>query len=150
MRVWLSVCGFALWGLLAVPPAAAESCPPTPPDAQGPFYEPGAPLRDSVGVGHLLTGIVRSTADCGPIAGAQIEFWLAGPDGRYSDAYRATVIAGADGRYRFSSHFPPAYSRRPPHIHLRITADGYQPLVTQYYPPAGVSEGSFDLVLQPR
>ncbi|WP_322798521.1 hypothetical protein [Thermoflexus sp.] len=126
-----------------------EACAPTPPDALGPFYKPGAPVRDRVGQGHVLRGVVRSSADCAPIAGAQIEFWLAGPDGRYADAYRATVFAGPDGTYRFESHFPPAYSGRPPHIHIRVTAPGYQTLVTQYYPQPGQTDGILDLVLIP-
>lgn len=126
-----------------------ESCAPTPPDALGPFYEPGAPTRDRVGEGHVLRGVVRSSRDCSPIPNARIEFWLAGPDGRYTDAYRATVFSGPDGAYRFESHFPPSYGGRPPHIHIRITAPGYQTLVTQYYPQPGQSEGVFDLVLIP-
>jgi len=130
----------------ASPPTA---CAPTPPDALGPFYKPDAPVRDRVGQGHVLRGVVRSSADCAPIPGARIEFWLAGPDGRYADAYRATVFAGPDGSYRFESHFPPAYGGRPPHIHIRVSAPGYQTLVTQYYPSAGRTEGAMDLVLIP-
>jgi protocatechuate 3,4-dioxygenase beta subunit len=49
-----------------------------------------------------------------------LELWLAGPDGEYADAYRATVIADAQGRYRFASHAPAAYAGRPPHLHLRV------------------------------
>ncbi len=138
--------------VLESPPSltpSPESCAPTPPDALGPFYEPGAPVRDRVGEGHVLRGVVRSSRDCSPIPGAQIEFWLAGPDGQYADAYRATVFSGPDGAYRFASHFPPSYGGRPPHIHIRITAPGYQTLVTQYYPQPGQTEGIFDLVLIP-
>lgn len=119
------------------------ACTPTPPDALGPFYKPGAPVRDRVGQGHVLRGVVRSSADCSPIPGAQIEFWLAGPDGRYGDDHRATVFAGPDGTYRFESHFPPAYGGRPPHIHIRVTAPGYQTLVTQYDPRPGQTEGQW-------
>jgi phosphohistidine phosphatase SixA len=127
--------------------ATPEICEPTPPDGLGPFYVPNAPERSSVGQGHLLSGVVRSSLDCAPIPGAQIEFWLAGPDGQYGDAYRAIVFANNLGAYRFESHFPPAYSGRPAHIHLRISANGYQTLVTQYYPAEGQVDGSFDLVL---
>jgi protocatechuate 3,4-dioxygenase beta subunit len=133
-------------GLRAAQPA---TCPPTRPDALGPFYVPGAPERDSVGQGFLLAGAVRSAVDCTPIAGARIEVWLAGPDSRYTDAYRATVVAAQDGTYRFESNVPPPYGGRPPHIHLRVTADGYRTLVTQFYPDRGQTEGIFDLVLLP-
>jgi protocatechuate 3,4-dioxygenase beta subunit len=126
---------------------AAPACAATRPDALGPFYKPGAPLRASVGAGHMLTGVVRSLAGCGPIAGARLEFWLAGPGGQYDDNHRATAISDAAGRYRFESNFPPPYAGRPSHIHIRVSAEGYQTLVTQYYPGPGQSQGAFDLVL---
>jgi virginiamycin B lyase len=128
---------------------AAESCEPTPPDQLGPFYVPNAPQRASVGQGHVLQGVVRSAADCAPIPGARIELWLAGPNGQYDDDHRATVLSDSDGAYRFESNAPPPYGGRPPHIHVRVTATGYETLVTQYYPQAGQAEGTFDLVLLP-
>lgn len=137
--------------LAALPTAtpAPASCASTRPDGLGPFYVPNAPQRASVGRGHVLSGVVRSSAGCSPIAGARIEFWLAAPNGRYDDDHRATMFSDTAGTYRFESNFPPPYSGRPPHIHVRVTADGYQPLVTQYYPARGQTEGAFDLVLDP-
>lgn len=131
------------------PAGAAAACPPTRTDALGPFYEPGAPVRSQVGRGHVLTGVVQSARDCRALPGARIEFWLAGPSGAYGDAWRATVAADAQGRYRFESHVPPPYTGRPPHIHIRVSAPGHRVLVTQYYPPARSTEGRFDLVLEP-
>jgi hypothetical protein len=125
-------------------------CPPTPPDALGPFYKPGAPERASVGKGYVLAGAVKSAGDCAPLKGARIEFWLAGPDGNYDDAHRATVLSGPDGAFRFESNFPPKYSSRPPHIHLKVSADGFKTLVTQHYPTAGHTQGTMDLVLVPQ
>ena len=124
-------------------------CPPTAAEPLGPFYEPEAPERAQVGEGYLLRGTVKSSEDCRPISGARIEFWLAGPNGHYDEAHRATVFAGASGGYTFESNFPPQYSVRPPHIHLRVTAPGFRTLVTQHYPVAGHTEGNFDLVLEP-
>lgn len=136
--------------LVSTPAAAVpSSCEPTLPDGLGPFYVPNAPERTRVGQGHILRGRVKSSRDCTTIAGAQLEFWLAGPSGEYSDAYRATVFADDAGMYQFESNFPPPYSGRPSHIHLRVTAAGYQTLVTQYYPTEGQTEGAFDLVLLP-
>jgi protocatechuate 3,4-dioxygenase beta subunit len=60
----------------------------------GPFYEPGAPVRTSVGSGYVLSGAVLAANECKPIPNARIEFWLANPRGDYDDAHRATVIAG--------------------------------------------------------
>ena len=124
-------------------------CTPTPPDALGPFYKPNAPLRGSVGKGYEMSGRVMSSGDCLPIPRARIELWMAGPGGDYKDDYRATVIPDESGDYRFESHLPPSYAGRPPHIHVRVTADGFKTLVTQHYPEAGASTGEFNLVLIP-
>ncbi|MFZ7125828.1 MAG: hypothetical protein ACOWWM_06705 [Desulfobacterales bacterium] len=129
--------------------ASEFECTPTRQDAKGPFYEPDAPVRDSVGSGFVLVGKVKSAKDCSSITDARIEAWMAGPDGRYDDAYRATLSVDGEGGYRFQSHFPPTYGFRPPHIHLRITAEGHQTLVTQFYPEEGTDAGHFDLVLTP-
>ncbi len=124
-------------------------CKPTPSTGLGPFYEPNAPERTSVGEGHILSGIVRSSVDCSPIEGARIEIWLAGPDGKYSDEYRATMYSKKSGEYKFESHFPPPYSGRPSHIHVKVEAKGYKPLITQFYPMKGEMDSKFNLVLVP-
>ncbi len=125
-------------------------CQPTQPDSLGPFYKPNAPVRSRVGTGYILHGIVRSSRDCSPIAGARIELWLAGPDGSYDDDHRATVFSDESGRYEFESNLPPAYVGRPPHIHIRVSARGHRTLATQHYPAKGRSEEAFDLVVIPR
>ena len=129
--------------------AAQYACAPTPPDQLGPFYKPNAPLRDKVGSGYLLAGLVRSAADCRPIPWARVELWLAGPEGLYGDVWRATVVSALSGDYRFESNFPAVYQNRPPHIHIRVTAPGFAPLVTQHYPKRGDTRADFDLVLIP-
>jgi protocatechuate 3,4-dioxygenase beta subunit len=129
--------------------ARSASCEPTQPDMLGPFYEPNAPVRTSVGSGYELSGAVLAAGDCEPVSGARIEFWLANPEGEYDDAHRATVPVGAGGEYRFESNVPVSYGGRPPHIHLRVTASGYRELVTQHYPDAGQKRATFDLVLEP-
>ena len=78
-------------------------CTPTPSDELGPFYTPNAPERTSVGKGHVLTGTVRSSSDCSPIERARIEFWLAGPDGKYDDDHRATIFSLPDLRSELPS-----------------------------------------------
>ena len=114
----------------------------------GPFYEPGAPVRTSVGSGYVLSGAVLGAEECKPIPKARIEFWLANPRGEYDDAHRATVFAGQRGEYRFESNVPVSYGGRPPHIHVRVTAPGYEELVTQHYPEPGQRKANFDLVLE--
>ena len=124
-------------------------CIPTHPDSLGPFYKPNAPIRSSVGRGYRLSGMVLSSKNCSPIPQALIEFWMAGPDGEYKDDYRAVVVPNESGEYEFESHFPPSYSQRPPHIHIRVTARGFKTLTTQHYPKNGSTRGEFDLVLIP-
>lgn len=125
--------------LLGSAPASGASpddwaCPPTPPDAQGPFYRADTPIRYRLGTGYRLTGTVRSASDCRPLPGARVEVWMTGPDGRYADRWRATLIASRSGRYRLESSFPGPYGSRPPHIHLIANAPGHAELVTQFYP----------------
>jgi protocatechuate 3,4-dioxygenase beta subunit len=106
-------------------------------------------VRSGVGQGYTLRGVVRTAKDCSPLKGARVEFWLAGPDGRYDDLHRATVPADENGAYRFESNYPPAYGGRPPHIHIRVAAEGFTTLVTQHYPEKGRSGAELDLVLSP-
>jgi catechol 1,2-dioxygenase len=122
-------------------------CKPTQPDMLGPFYEPDAPVRSSVGSGYVLSGSVLAAKECKPIPNARIEFWLANPRGEYDDAHRATVLAGKRGGYRLESNVPVSYGGRPPHIHVRVRAPGYEELVTQHYPERGLRKANFDLVL---
>jgi len=149
--IWLTACSKgqppALTPSVTQASDSPEECQPTASDALGPFYEPGAPLRDSVGEGYALSGVVRASPGCSPIPNAQIEIWMAGPDGQYSDDYRATLFSDENGAYRFESHFPPPYAGRPSHHHLRVSAAGFETLVTQHYPKEGQSEATFDVVL---
>ena len=131
------------------PAGEPAECEPTQPDMLGPFYEPDAPERTSVGSGYVLSGTVLAAGSCEPIRDARIEFWLANPEGAYDDAHRATVPVGVEGEYWLESNVPVSYENRPPHIHLRVTAPGYGELVTQHYPDAGQTEANFDLVLEP-
>ena len=142
-----------LAGLLAISwltiSFAATECPPTEPDEVGPFYKPHAPVRSKIGTGYVLSGTVRSSTDCRPVHNARIEFWQAGPGGKYDDAHSATVLADAAGKYRLQTDPPPPYMTRPPHIHILVEAPGFQRLITQHYPAKNSKEAVFDLVLVP-
>ena len=128
----------------------AKDCPPTEPDALGPFYKSDAPVRSKIGAGYILAGTVRSSVECSPVAGARIEMWQAGPDKEYDDAHRATLFSNTDGQYRLETHYPPRYSLwRPSHIHILVDAPGFRRLVTQHYPEKNFREAFFDLVLIP-
>ena len=150
MRLWLSALPLLLVFWAGEVASLEYRCPPTPPDADGPFYRPNAPVRNIIGSGYGLTGMVKSAVDCNRIGNAKIEIWMAGPDGVYGDAWRATLYSRANGRYYFSSHFPGHYGSRPPHIHLIVNAPGFQELITQHYLQPGQQGAVFDLVLIPR
>ncbi|MGZ8793979.1 MAG: dioxygenase family protein [Gaiellaceae bacterium] len=148
-RLALLAIAMAALGASGTGPEAASRCVPTRADALGPFYEPGAPVRSKVGSGYVMSGRVL-TVGCRRIARARIELWLVNPRGQYDDAHRATVLAGRDGRYRFESNRPIAYESRPPHIHVKVGARGFQTLVTQHYPRPGRRGALFNLVLARR
>ncbi len=125
------------------------ACEPTVEDEMGPLYVQGAPERNQIGTGYLLMGTTRSAADCKPVANARIEVWMAGPEGHYGDDWRATLFSSGNGRYYFRSHAPPNYGTGRPHIHIKVSRDGYKTLITQHYPAENAGEGMFNLVLVP-
>ena len=116
-----------------------------------PFTNPTRPFgQESEPVTrYILKGRILSAVSCEPVADAKIEFWLAGPKRRYHDDHRATLFSTVDGQYRFQCNRPVSYGYRPPHIHLQVSAHGYQTLVTQHYPKPDKDRASFDIVLLP-
>jgi protocatechuate 3,4-dioxygenase beta subunit len=135
----------------APPPAPAPPAAPATggcvasydrPDELSETYRPGAPVRSVVGQGHVLTGTVRSSRDCAPIAGARVELWPDVGGQGHPDDQRATVITGADGGYRFQSD-------PPDHIHMLVSAEGFEPVSTNRYHPEGRTRGRFDVLLPP-
>jgi catechol 1,2-dioxygenase len=137
----------------------------TPRTIEGPLYVAGAPvcqgearLDDGKTPGDLIamSGVVHG-ADGKPVPHAQVEVWHADSHGNYSyfDTtqspfnLRRTIIADAQGRYKFRSIMPLGYSApaggstdkllkmlgrhgtRPAHIHFFVTAPGHRKLTTQ-------------------
>lgn len=125
------------------------SCTPNREDPPNWDYPPEPPERGSVGTGYRLSGVVRALGTCHPIVGARIVLWLANPQGVYDDASRATIVADPDGGYRFESHVPVSYDGVRPHIHMRVTAPGFRPLMTTHLYDVGQHRPIFDLVLVP-
>jgi len=148
-RLAVLICGLvALATGIGSSAGSAIGCPPTRPDALGPYYKPGAPVRAKVGRGgYVLSGQVRSARTCRALARARIEFWLVNEQGEYDDAHRATVFSRRNGSYRFESNRPVGYEGRPPHIHVRVTARGFRTLVTQHYPRGTRKSATYNLVL---
>ncbi|HET9558041.1 MAG TPA: carboxypeptidase regulatory-like domain-containing protein, partial [Actinomycetota bacterium] len=122
------------------PPPAAGTCTAgyEAADTLSPSYRPGAPVRAVVGQGHVLTGTVRSGRDCAPVAGARVELWPEIAGQGHPDAQRATVLTAADGGYRFQSD-------PPEHIHMLVSAEGFEPVASNRYHPEGRPTGRFDI-----
>ena len=142
-----------LVALLATPTTAqvsARTCRPTAADMLGPFYVAGAPQRDRTGEGLVVQGVVRSTRECKALSGATLEWWSANPRGEYDDVHRATQVTDAEGRFRYVTDVPGKYPGRPVHLHVRISAPGHAPLVTQIYPKPNEHAMAFEVVLQPQ
>jgi protocatechuate 3,4-dioxygenase beta subunit len=129
---------------------AATGCRPTLDDGSGPFGRGAPPRRAKIGTGHVLTGVVLSSLDCRPLAGARIHLWQANRLGEYVRAGSATVVTDRAGRFRFEGPRPAGYEGRSPHIHLRVVADKHELLFTRYVPRPAAKQGSVRLVLRPQ
>lgn len=118
-------------------------------DILGPFYRPNSPVRTNLvikgekGEKVELTGKVKHQDCMTPYKKAKIELWHCDGNGVYDNdtsefKYRGVTFSDENGNYSFNTILPVAYDAgggqiRPAHFHLLISADGYQPLVTQLY-----------------
>jgi len=143
-------CLFALIVAGLPDPARGEegNCIPTAEDAEGPFYQPGAPERPSTGSGLAVSGEVLSYPGCLPVPGARVEWWHADRSGRYVDSLRGAQKTGATGAFAFTTTPPGVYPGRPPHIHFKVSAPGHKPVTTQLYLRGGEKHVRFDLVVE--
>jgi protocatechuate 3,4-dioxygenase beta subunit len=85
-----------------------------------------------------------SDADGRPVRGAVVEIWQSDDRGHYhhpADGDRADpafqgfgkLAVDAEGRWRFRTIRPAAYSGRAPHIHVKVKLAGRELLTTQLY-----------------
>jgi catechol 1,2-dioxygenase len=117
-------------------------------DILGPFYRPDSPVRNDLRIkgqpGELaqLSGFIRHSDCTTPYKNAKVEIWHCDVKGVYDNQspdfnYRGTTFTNETGFYSFQTILPVAYAGpgfiRPAHFHLIVTAEGYQPLVTQLY-----------------
>jgi protocatechuate 3,4-dioxygenase beta subunit len=117
-------------------------------DILGPYYRPNSPVRNNLVVkgekGTLiqLSGIVKHNDCKTPYENAKIELWHCDNQAKYDNTsnefrFRGTTYSDDKGNYSFNTIVPVPYGSgndiRPAHFHLMITAEGYQPLVTQLY-----------------
>lgn len=76
--------------------------------------------------------VVDTTRNCAPMAGAAVYLWHCDREGRYSlysagatneNYCRGVQAADANGKLKFTTIFPAAYSGRWPHVHFEVYAD---------------------------
>lgn len=141
-------------GLTVGRAGAQQAMIPTASDMEGPFYISNMPVVANLNrfgksgeVMRIVGQVMNASAPETPVPGAKLELWQTDGTGRYypedkgdygdfRDAeldLRGTLIADAEGRFEVLSLFPKEYWPRPPHIHYRISADGFRPLITQHY-----------------
>ena len=103
--------------------------------------------------GRIMTG------DGNPIANALVEAWQCDANGIYPhpdapdhhdvdpnfEGY-GRFVTKSDGTYTFRALRPVKYPGRAPHLHLKVTANSFIPLVTQMY-IAGEIENDDDFAL---
>ena len=129
---------------------------PTPSDAEGPFYPVEMPAdadndltrvmgREARSPGRLAYLQGRVTDREGQrIDGARVEIWQCDHTGVYHHPAApgepdldfqgfGAMVTDRDGDYHFRTLRPVAYGSRTPHIHFRVTADGFDRLTTQLY-----------------
>ncbi len=132
-----------------------ETEAPTESNIEGPFYRPGAPFRTKLYEGEekgdklLITGTVVAR-NGRPVPGAVLEVWHTNAFGRYdnddpdnppaNDQFhlRARIKADEKGKYQFETvrpgHYPITPTQfRTAHVHLKVHAEGYQSLTTQFF-----------------
>ncbi len=128
--------------------AASATCVMTPEKTEGPYFvdealnrsdiraskdgsavQPGTPLA-------LTMYVFDASADCAPVAGAQVDVWHANADGAYSDVaqngttgqtwLRGYQVTDADGKVTFRTIWPGWYRGRTVHIHFKVRAGGLE------------------------
>lgn len=126
----------------------AAPCEPTESDGFGPFGRGGAaPLRSTFGTGFVLRGRVLRSLDCKPLAGAFVEIWQASKGGVYDRRGRARAVTGADGRFTFRGPPPVSYEGISPHVHVRVSHEGFDEVATTVRVARGARSARLEVVL---
>jgi catechol 1,2-dioxygenase len=124
---------------------------PTTTDILGPYYRPNAPIRTNINPGDYLgsvfhlSGTIFKVDGTTPFANCLVEIWQCDEKQVYDNTsddykYRGSQKTDTKGKYHFITAPPVAYKiseqsndYRPAHIHMRISGEGQQDLVTQIY-----------------
>jgi protocatechuate 3,4-dioxygenase beta subunit len=134
---------------------AGDSLPVTENNIEGPFYRPGAPFRNKLseagdkGDVLVIAGTILNRKG-EPVPEALLEVWHASAFGRYDNddpahppsekefRFRGQLKTDKEGRFQLETVRPGHYSLSPEqyrtaHVHFKITAEGYQPLTSQFF-----------------
>jgi protocatechuate 3,4-dioxygenase beta subunit len=131
--------------------------PLTDNNIEGPFYRPGAPVREDgklyregdKGDVLVVSGqVVGQNGD--PVPSAVLDVWHTNAFGRYDNddpehppaedefRFRGKIRVNKKGEFRFETVRPGHYKLTPgqyrtAHVHFKVTGDGYQPLTSQFF-----------------
>ena len=125
---------------------APKTLSPTEANIEGPFYRKDAPFRSTLAEGLLgkrlrVFGRVLSP-DGTPLREAVVDVWHASPDGEYDNKsenfrLRGRIRSDKNGVYSYETIMPGQYdlgeSKRPAHIHYKVSAESHRSLTTQLY-----------------
>jgi hypothetical protein len=128
-------------------PVVEEDCP-EPLVLIGQFPEHNFLERSRVGEGFVLTGTIYEAETCLPVVGAKIEFEMTNADGEYDGTATGTVYTNQQGSYRVDIIVPGSYDDVPAHIHMYISAEGYEGAVTEHVLQDGEVTGQTDVSLR--
>jgi protocatechuate 3,4-dioxygenase beta subunit len=110
----------------------------TAPVEEGPYYKTGSPERRSIaepgtrGSKLFLEGRVLDSAG-EPIAHAWLDFWHADGRGQYDNVgfnMRGHQYTDKEGRYHLETVRPYEYMFRAAHVHVKVQANPYSPILT--------------------
>jgi protocatechuate 3,4-dioxygenase beta subunit len=141
--------------------ANAQTCPSydTASNQLGPYYLPNAPITRRLAPASELNNLKRRIkisgtvygSDCAPMSKVLVEPWHAGVPAAngnpYSLAgsslkYRGRITTDDCGKYDFTTIYPTIYNQRPiRHIHIRVSKDDEEFLVTQIYFKGAITAG---------
>lgn len=119
---------------------------PTEDNIEGPYYRKDAPFRSKLAEGIkgeplVISGRVLSP-EGNPLADAVVDVWHASAEGEYDNKspnffLRGRIRSDKEGLYRYETVMPGQYdlgeSKRPAHIHYKVSAQAHRPLTTQLY-----------------
>lgn len=107
------------------------------------------PERNHTGDEFILTGIIRDSESCEPLADATLIFDMTNDESEYDGTQSGQLTTNALGFFTIRSNRPGAYGGGHPHMHLFIGKAGYSPITASYDLLTPSSTGWIELALTP-